>query len=430
MDAESLVQHIERDMEEATLFPPSVTGDWLEDDNETTVNQFQQPDWQVALWAIAYSLIILVSITGNVTVIWIILAHRRMRTVTNYFIVNLAFSDVSMASFNTLFNFVYALHNDWYFGLGYCRFQNFFPITAMFSSIYSMAAIAVDRYMAIIHPLKPRLSSTSTKVVIALIWIVAICLAFPQCYYSVTRFYYPRTVCMVDWPDDYGGKHQLSYQFAVILLIYLLPLLVMLVTYSLVGRTLWGGHIPGEATEHYHSQITAKRKVVKMMVVVVVTFALCWLPYHIYFILGSFNRDIYKQHYIQQVYLAIFWLAMSSTMYNPIIYCCLNQRFRAGFRHAFAWCPFIKVSEEDKMELQHTHTFRVTMTRSHRNDSSYAHTSIKTNHTTIDAKMAESMELSTKKKGTSKTHGRQNTHAVNRPDDAKSSAAKLMQHGH
>lgn len=101
---------------------------------------------QVALWAIAYSVIILVSITGNITVIWIILAHRRMRTVTNYFIVNLAFSDVSMASFNTLFNFVYALHNDWYFGLGYCRFQNFFPITAMFSSIYSMAAIAVDRW--------------------------------------------------------------------------------------------------------------------------------------------------------------------------------------------------------------------------------------------------------------------------------------------
>lgn len=38
-----------------------------------------------------------------------------------------------------------------------------------------------------------------------------------------------------------------------------------------------------------------------MMVVVVMTFALCWLPYHIYFILGTFNRDIYKQHYIQQV---------------------------------------------------------------------------------------------------------------------------------
>ncbi|CAL8363439.1 unnamed protein product [Gadus morhua 'NCC'] len=358
---------------DATHMPWTVTTEWYEDGNETIGNQFQQSNLQVALWAIAYSLIILVSVTGNVTVIWIILAHRRMRTVTNYFIVNLAFSDVSMATFNTLFNFVYALHNDWYFGLGYCRFQNFFPITAMFSSIYSMAAIAVDRYMAIIHPLKPRLSSTSTRVVIALIWVVAVLLAFPQCYYSVTEFYHPRTVCLVNWPDDYGGTHQISYQLALILLIYLFPLLVMLVTYSLVGRSLWGGAIPGEPSDHYHHQITAKRKVVKMMVVVVTTFALCWLPYHIYFILGSFNKDIYKQHYIQQVYLAIFWLAMSSTMYNPIIYCCLNQRFRAGFRQAFSWCPFIRFSEEDKTELQHTNTFRVTMTRSYHGDSTRVH---------------------------------------------------------
>ncbi|KAG7279173.1 hypothetical protein CRUP_022368 [Coryphaenoides rupestris] len=373
---------------DTTPMPYTVTTDWFEDGNQTTGNQFQQSNWQVALWAMAYSLIILISVTGNVTVIWIILAHRRMRTVTNYFIValwamaysliilisvtgnvtviwiilahrrmrtvtnyfivNLAFSDVSMATFNTLFNFVYALHNDWYFGLGYCRFQNFFPITAMFSSILLQMAPRhnrVDRYMAIIHPLKPRLSSTSTRVVIALIWAVAVLLAFPQCYYSL----------------------------AVILLIYLLPLLVMLVTYSLVGRSLWGGAIPGEPSEHYQNQITAKRKVVKMMVVVVTTFALCWLPYHMYFILGSFTKDIYKQHYIQQVYLAIFWLAMSSTMYNPIIYCCLNQRFRAGFRQAFSWCPFIRFSEEDKTELQHTNTFRVTMTRSYRGDSTRTH---------------------------------------------------------
>ncbi len=46
MDAESLIQHIERDME-ATSFPLSVTADWLEDGNETTWNQFQQPDFQV-----------------------------------------------------------------------------------------------------------------------------------------------------------------------------------------------------------------------------------------------------------------------------------------------------------------------------------------------------------------------------------------------
>ena len=63
-----------------------------------------------------------------------------------------------------------------------------------------------------------------------------------------------------------------------------------------------------------------------MMIVVVCTFAVCWLPFHIYFILQHFNEELYRKKYIQQVYLAVLWLAMSSTMYNPIIYCCLNDR--------------------------------------------------------------------------------------------------------
>lgn len=46
MDAESLIQHIERDTE-ATSLPLSMTTDWMEDGNDTTGNQFQQPDWQV-----------------------------------------------------------------------------------------------------------------------------------------------------------------------------------------------------------------------------------------------------------------------------------------------------------------------------------------------------------------------------------------------
>ena len=63
-----------------------------------------------------------------------------------------------------------------------------------------------------------------------------------------------------------------------------------------------------------------------MMIIVVVTFALCWLPYHVYFIVTGLNNHLSKWKYIQQVYLTVMWLAMSSTMYNPIIYCCLNSR--------------------------------------------------------------------------------------------------------
>lgn len=66
------------------------------DCNETAVpancsdgfNQFVQPVWQITLWAVAYCGMVAVSVVGNVVVVWIILAHKRMRTVTNYFLVN------------------------------------------------------------------------------------------------------------------------------------------------------------------------------------------------------------------------------------------------------------------------------------------------------------------------------------------------------
>ncbi|XP_067858878.1 substance-K receptor [Heptranchias perlo] len=355
--------------------------------NGTLGNVFAQPAWQVCLWAIAYSVIVLTAVCGNVIVVWIILAHRRMRTVTNYFLVNLAVADASMAAFNTAFNFIYAVHNDWYFGLHYCRFQNLLPITAVFASIYSMTAIALDRYIAIIHPLKPRLSSSSTKIVIGVIWLLALALAFPQCFYTRIMKLESRVICKVNWPGDIGGQHQLTYQLAVIVLIYLIPLMVMGVTYTKVGITLWASEIPGDSTEKYCEQLKAKRKVVKMMIVVVLTFAVCWLPYHLYFILGSFITDIYYETYIQQVYLGIFWLAMSSTMYNPIIYCCLNQRFRIGFKRAFRWCPFIHVSRFDQQELTAATSFR--MIRS----STYTTSRMETTATSrIDSKYDEAEE--------------------------------------
>nr|XP_039333875.1 substance-K receptor isoform X2 [Saimiri boliviensis boliviensis] len=302
--------------------------------NTTGTTAFSMPGWQLALWATAYLALVLVAVTGNATVIWIILAHRRMRTVTNYFIVNLALADLCMAAFNATFNFVYASHNIW--------------------------------YMAIVHPFQPRLSAPSTKAVIAGIWLVALALASPQCFYSTITMDQGATKCVVAWPEDSGGKTLLLYHLVVIALIYFLPLAVMFVAYSVIGLTLWRRPVPGQQAHGANLRhLQAKKKFVKTMVLVVVTFAVCWLPYHLYFLLGSFQEDIYCHKFIQQVYLALFWLAMSSTMYNPIIYCCLNHRFRSGFRLAFRCCPWVTPTEEDKVELTPTPSLSTRVNRCH-----------------------------------------------------------------
>lgn len=124
---------------------PSPAPSWAPPPRAGPAHPFLQPPWRVALWSLAYGAVVAVAVLGNLVVIWIVLAHKRMRTVTNSFLVNLAFADAAMAALNALVNFIYALHGEWYFGANYCRFQNFFPITAVFASIYSMTAIAVDR---------------------------------------------------------------------------------------------------------------------------------------------------------------------------------------------------------------------------------------------------------------------------------------------
>ncbi|XP_028922005.1 substance-P receptor [Ornithorhynchus anatinus] len=341
-------------MEPVTPLPTDASADGADGANGTEGNQFRQPPWQIALWAAAYSVVVVTSVVGNVVVIWIILAHKRMRTVTNFFLVNLAFAEASMAAFNTVVNFTYAVHNEWYYGLLYCKFHNFFPIAAVFASVYSMTAVAFDRYMAIIYPLRPRLSSGWTQAVVGLIWALALLLAFPQGYYSTTDQLPARTVCLVQWPQQPGQTLEKAYHICVTVLIYFLPLLVIGYAYTMVGITLWAGGIPGDSSDRYHEQVAAKRKVVKMMVAVVCAFAVCWLPYHVFFLLPYLRPDAYLDPCIQQVYLAVMWLAMSSTMYNPVIYCCLNERFRFGFQRAFRWCPFIRVGDYEGLELKST----------------------------------------------------------------------------
>ncbi|XP_058715447.1 substance-P receptor isoform X5 [Poecile atricapillus] len=229
--------------------------------NESWSNPFVQAPWQVALWAAAYALIVVVAVVGNAVVMWIVLAHKRMRTVTNYLLVNLAFAEASMAALNTVVNFSYAVHNEWYFGHAYCRFHNFFPIAAVFASIYSMTAIALDRYVAIIHPLRPRLSAAATKALVGLIWLLALLLAAPQGYFSVTAELPGRSVCLVEWPEPGGAVSGKTYHFSMTVLLYLLPLLVIGCAYGAVGRTLWASAIPGDSSDRYHEQVSAKRKV-------------------------------------------------------------------------------------------------------------------------------------------------------------------------
>ena len=84
---------------------------------------------------------------------------------------------------------------------------------------------------------------------------------------------------------------------------------------------------PLEAHTHHINNFASFFQVVKMFMVVVVIFAICWLPYHVYFIYTYHNKEVTTKPYIQHVYLSFYWLAMANAMINPAIYYGMNARY-------------------------------------------------------------------------------------------------------
>ena len=108
-------------------------------------NEFILPWWQQIAWLSIFGLMVMVATGGNLIVIWIVLSNKKMRTVTNFFIVNLSIADTMVSTLNVVFNFIYMLNGDWPFGATYCKVSNFIAILSVAASVLTLVAIAIDR---------------------------------------------------------------------------------------------------------------------------------------------------------------------------------------------------------------------------------------------------------------------------------------------
>ncbi|XP_050600134.1 tachykinin-like peptides receptor 86C isoform X3 [Bombus affinis] len=250
--------------------------------------------WQKLFWSLIFAAMLLVATGGNIIVIWIVLAHQRMRTVTNYFLVNLSVADLMMSLLNCVFNFIFLLNSDWPFGVVYCTINNFVAHVTVSSSVLTLVTISFDRY-----------SNGTTRI-----------------------------SCYLVWPDGTYMHSRIEYFYNIVFLsvTYLVPMALMAICYTLMGRKLWGSKSIGELTYYQKKSIKSKRKVVKMFIIVVVIFAICWLPYQGFFIFVYHHKHLAENSNIQHVYLSFYWLAMSNAMVNPIIYYWMNNRFRLYFQ--------------------------------------------------------------------------------------------------
>ncbi|XP_027533207.1 probable G-protein coupled receptor 83 [Neopelma chrysocephalum] len=102
-----------------------------------------------------------------------------------------------------------------------------------------------------------------------------------------------------------------------------------------VAKKLWLRNVIGDVTtEQYFVLCKKNKKTIKMLMLVVIVFAVCWFPLNCYVVLLS-SQTIHTNN---ALYFVFHWFAMSSTCYNPFIYCWLNDMFQSELKALLSMC--------------------------------------------------------------------------------------------
>ena len=281
-----------------------------------------------------YSLVVIVSLFGNLLVCYVILSKRRMLLKrTNILIVNLAFSDLMMTIINIPLNIIRLLLDNWPFGLFLCKVVPFIQVTSVYVSTFSMTIIAINRYQALISSFEKKIinirsNQFNSLIIIIFIWILALLLSIPHAIYNeiVHVFTFRFMIrCRVDYPESHYRQWVTLITF---LTQYLIPLSITAIVYLLIGIQIWQRARLGAMTkEQINFHAKSKKKTLRILVLVVVVFAVSWFPLNLYHILTDFGSSHY---YNSTTFLICHWFAMSSVCYNPFIYFGLNKEYRNG----------------------------------------------------------------------------------------------------
>ncbi|XP_041635771.1 leukotriene B4 receptor 1-like isoform X2 [Cheilinus undulatus] len=220
-----------------------------------------------ALGALILSITFLLGFPGNLFIIWSILARARKQSVTTLLILNLAIADGSLMALTPFF-IVYLVLKKWVFGNVMCKVLFYLCLVNMYASIQLITLMSLYRLVAILWPQRvTKLTSRKTVLrVLAVVWVFVMIASIPAMYFR--RVKKKGTVSVCDSFHDYDSHVVLQYTLELVLG-FLIPYTVIVVSYIRILRRIrrikFGRRVRSE----------------KLILAIVLTFCLFWLPYHI-----------------------------------------------------------------------------------------------------------------------------------------------------
>ncbi|XP_068709862.1 alpha-1A adrenergic receptor-like [Montipora capricornis] len=297
-------------------------------------------DFRSILGAVAVGSLIVLTIAGNAIVCASFYTFRDLRTICNYFIISLAISDILVAILGMPFWLILQLTDlsNPKIVTGHVNiFWNCMDIFFGTASIMNLAAVSVDRHVAITAPFTYPYIMTPSKALLILTcaWFYAIV---------------PSSLRLLEWPQP-GG-----YQYFVFVASFLLPLMFMIAMYSRI-------YIVARRQAQQIRQgmtFTMEVKAAKTIAVVIGAFVFCWAPFFISSIVFMHKKEFFPIF----VFKCAKWLEYLNSCLNPVLYTCLNKTYRKAFKRLFRrWRGKLERSREESVAAIGTLSRRLTLPR-------------------------------------------------------------------
>ena len=289
---------------------------------------------------LVYCGIFVFSLAGNSSIAIIVFKSRAMRKPINFLIVNMAMSDLLYAIFVVPPNLVGVYAETWLvvglFGEVSCKLVEFLIYVSASVSVQSLVLIAVDRFGAVVFPLRPPLmTSKLCSFFIVTTWIISLGIYSPYFLGShLVMNRHGKLICATLFSEVLNEVFvSFTYETVVLILFRCIPLVLIAIVYIAIYFRLRRQNVPGERSINGGDQHRKReRKVLKMSVAIVLAFAICLLPLSIFRIVVKYVQIVPSCGW-HRFLLTSYLLALSNSAVNPCICFVFSGNYRQGLKN-------------------------------------------------------------------------------------------------
>ncbi|XP_019730148.1 pyroglutamylated RFamide peptide receptor [Hippocampus comes] len=303
-------------------------------------------------FVVIYALIFALALSGNSLVLSVVLRKRAARTATDVFICSLAVSDLLITFFCVPFTLLQNITSQWVGGVLVCKTVPFVQTTAVVTGILTMTCIAIERYLGIVFPLRMRRRSTSRRAykMLGLVWLASVMVGSPMLFVQQLKvkydFVYDRHhVCCQEMWRSLSDRR--AYTTFIMAALFLLPLAAMLFLYTRIAFELWIRKRVGDSSvlntmnqRELVKMDRKKKRAVKMMIIIVLLFTVCWAPFHTVHMLFEYY-DLEKKYddvTLNMTVAVVQAVGFFNSFNNPIVYAFMNENFKKSCVSALSRC--------------------------------------------------------------------------------------------